>query len=183
MAAQGFHPSPVLVETCGSLFISTLISLKHAGAAFAARDALQEIARICLQSKDDELRKIPERWVTRLLEEIGSADKVRDSTLRRSTGYALGFLALMRATLASRSIVSAQCDRILRQLIRCSLPAETALKDALGVRTMSTARERLDLADIFVFCQAADEYSAIPDLEYEVRVGLVKIWEVLLLAS
>ena len=169
MATPGFNPSPELVETCGSLFISTLISLKHAGAAFAARDALQEIARMCLLSKDGELQKIPERWINRLLDEIGSADKVRDSTLRRSTGYALGFVALMRAALASRSIFATLCDRILRQLIRCSLPAETELKNALGARKNSTSSERLDLADIFVFWQEADDYKALPDLAYEVR--------------
>lgn len=170
MATQGFHPSPILVETCGSLFISTLIALKHAGAAFAARDALQEIARMCLQSKDDELRKIPERWVTRLLEEIGSADKVRDSTLRRSTGYALGFVALMRAVLGSRSIVSGLGDRIFSWLIRCSLPAETVLKNALCAGMNSTSTEPVSLADIFVFCQDSGEPNAIPDIEYEVRL-------------
>ena len=170
MAKQGFHPSPVLVETCGSLFISTLISLKHAGAAFAARDSLQEIARMCLQSNEDELRKSPERWVNRLLDEISSADKVRDSTLRRSTGYALGFVALMRAALGRRSTFTGLCDRMLRQLIRYSLPAETALQNALGAKMISTSIQRLDLADVFVFCRDHKEHNAIPDLEYEVIV-------------
>lgn len=108
--------------------ISTLTTLKHAGAAFAARDSLQAVVASCLSSKDDKIRCLPERWAARLIEEISISEKVRDSTLRRSTGYALGFLAIMRSEIASKKGPNLICSRVLERLLTFSLPPEEIVK-------------------------------------------------------
>lgn len=76
-----------IVSTAGDLLISTIISLKHHGAAFAAHKSLQKICRKCSSGEMEDLRLLPSKWSQRLLNEISSPDNVRDSTLRRSTGY------------------------------------------------------------------------------------------------
>jgi hypothetical protein len=86
------YRAPVeLVDTTGMLLISTLTSLKHTGAVFAAHRAIQQIATRCLGGDGDStLQKLPEQWANRLLDEVSEVDIVRHATLRRSTGYALG---------------------------------------------------------------------------------------------
>eukprot|EP00934_Nitzschia_sp_Nitz4_P006972 Nitzschia sp. Nitz4//scaffold176_size46146//10399//16466//NITZ4_007189-RA/size46146-snap-gene-0.3-mRNA-1//-1//CDS//3329539006//6962//frame0 len=118
--------SSVLIDRCGTLLVSTLIALKHTGAAFAAREALQQIATVCFNSSDSEQRNLPVQWTTRLLEELSRPDKVRDSTLRRSMGYGLGFMALMRSEVTTRS--SRMCHRILRELVVLSLPPASQME-------------------------------------------------------
>ena len=77
VASKGFEAPFGLVEKVGMLLISTLTSLKHAGAAFSARDSLQEIATTCLSSKNSKngLCLLPDLWVSRLLDEISSNPK------------------------------------------------------------------------------------------------------------
>jgi hypothetical protein len=86
------YRAPVeLVDTTGMLLISTLTSLKHTGAVFAAHRAIQKIATRCLgDDGDSTLQQLPAQWTKRLLDEVSEVDRVRHSTLRRSTGYALG---------------------------------------------------------------------------------------------
>ncbi len=168
MAAKGFQPSPPLVQKCGALLISTLTSLKHAGAAFAARDSLEGITQMCLRSEDELLRKIPQGWVDRLLGEMCSAEKVRDSTLRRSTGYALGVLALMRSELMTRTARSSLCDHILRCLVAYSLPAERDLQVAMSTLNYVPDEEN-GFSGVFSFCNGSDGGVVLPDSEYEVR--------------
>ena len=109
------------------LLISTLVSLKHAGAAFAAHRALQQISLVCFQSRDPILVKLPSSWTNRLLEEISETERVRDSTLRRSTGYALGFLAIMRSEVSSKADSRSLCAFILSKILRLSLPPKEEL--------------------------------------------------------
>jgi len=143
------------------------VSLKHAGAAFAARDSLQEITLACLRSRNAELQRIPQQWANRLLEEVCLSEKVRDSTLRRSTGYALGFLALMRSELASKPANSGLCERLLKNLVVYSLPPENEFKrrlSALGVLQGDSDR----LSTIFHACANSDERFLLHDSIYEV---------------
>jgi hypothetical protein len=131
VTADGFEAPYALVERVGMLLISTLTSVKHAGAAFASRDSLQEISTACMSAEDSKrAKKLPELWVDRLLDEISLIEKVRDSTLRRSTGYALGFLAIMRSEMASKSGPSTLCPRVLEAIIMLSLPPEEKVKNA-----------------------------------------------------
>ena len=168
IAVQGFDAPSSLIQKCGTLLISTLISLKHAGAAFSARDSIQEIAHTCLISQEVELHSIPEKWVDRMLDEMCSYDKVRDSTLRRSTGYALGFLALMRSELATRSSNSTLCHRVLTRIVAFSLPAEKQLKSALSTLNV-LHEEQEDVSSIFYSSiDDSNESLLLPESRYEV---------------
>ena len=123
-----FHPPFPLIQHVGTLLISTLTSLKHAGAAFAAHEAFQKIALACLTVPSSEaISRLPTVWMERLLEEISSSERVRDSTLRRSTGYALGFLSIMRSEKESHSGSNLLCNRILGAILKLSLPASDRL--------------------------------------------------------
>lgn len=121
-----------LLDRAGSLLISTLVSLKHAGAAFAAHRALQQISEFCFKSKDQLVGNLPASWAKRLLEEISSGERVRDSTLRRSTGYALGFLAIMRSEVSSKAEPRTLCPYILKRILRLSLPSNDSIRDYLN---------------------------------------------------
>ena len=109
------------------MLLQTLSSLKHQGAAFAAHKALEQICDVCVRSTN--LSALPSKWGNDLLSEISMEEKVRDSTLRRSTGIALGFLSVMRseppASIAPRTI----CPTSLSNLIRLSLPSKSILFD------------------------------------------------------
>jgi hypothetical protein len=139
----------------GQLLLSTLTTLKHAGAAFAARDALQLIASSCMSPKKPmELRGLPQEWSRRLLEEISLKERVRNSTLRRSTGYALGFMAIMRAeVLTSKANSALMSKSILLKLLTFSLPPSERIEQTFS---------RLKLATI--------EHSSISNAQYEVRL-------------
>ena len=77
-----------IISTAGDLLISTLTTLKHQGAAFAAHKSLQKICARCYTEGDENgIRLLPSKWSHRLIFEISSPELVRDSTLRRSTGY------------------------------------------------------------------------------------------------
>lgn len=82
---------PPTIDTSGKLLISTITSIKHTGAAFSAHRALQSLAERCLACTGDaEISSFPSRWTRNLLDEVSCRDLVRHSTLRRSTGLALG---------------------------------------------------------------------------------------------
>ena len=140
-----------LVSKVGTLLITTLTSLKHAGAAFAARDSLQTIATFCLsrQSKDDlKLQELPEIWAKRLLSEMSTNEKVRDSTLRRSTGYALGLVALIRSEISSKITLLSICPLVLHSLLIYAQPPEQELAETF-VKLGLSSRGSFDAADFF----------------------------------
>jgi hypothetical protein len=168
MTADGFEAPYTLVEKVGVLLISTISSLKHAGAAFVARDSLQEVAKVCMSSSNKDVSALPELWARRLLEEISSYEKVRESTLRRSTGYALGFLAIMRSEISSKPGSSTIIPRVLENILAFSLPPEEEVKLAF---------ERLQLSDEVAAKPSEFFYSPsstgsrrffVPNGEYEV---------------
>jgi hypothetical protein len=123
------------VNLAGTLLISTLTSLKHTGAAYAAHASLQRIVKSSLDT--GHLSEFPLNWVDRLFREITSMDKVKDSTLRRSTGYALGFLSIMRSEIALRSVPRLLCGRITQQVLSLTLPPITRLKEFLSTIGLS----------------------------------------------
>jgi hypothetical protein len=175
IAAKDFDAPSDLVQKCGTLLISTLTSLKHTGAAFSARDSLQEIALSCLRSPKVELQSIPEKWLDRLLEEMCSYEKVRDSTLRRSTGYALGFLSLMRSELTMRSFNSTVCFRVLTRLVAYSLPAENQLKSILsGLNLLNEGQSDISSV-LYASSNGSDDNLLLPDSQYEVRFDQSKM--------
>lgn len=122
-----------IIENAGKLLITTMTALKHQGAAFAAQKSLQQISNHCNSKLSASiLRAFPSEWSDRLLSEISSLEKVRDSTLRRSTGYGLGFLALMRPELSVKGSPRILCPRILSSLVLVSLPPKFRIEEHMS---------------------------------------------------
>ena len=135
LTVSGSNSSEEVFNLAGTLLITTLTSLKHTGAAYAAHGALQRIAQFCLEKT--YIKHLPVEWVERLFREITSSDKIRDSTLRRSTGYALGFLSIMRSEISIRTATHALCKSVSRQILMLTLPRSTSLKKFLSTVGLS----------------------------------------------
>ena len=131
LTAKENIPGDLHVNQAGVLLISTLTSLKHTGAAYAAHTALQQIAQLSMQHK--QLHHLPAVWVDRLLGEITKTDKVRDSTLRRSTGWVLGFLSIMRSEVICRKLPRPLCRRVVQNILHLAMPSDEWLSGFLEV--------------------------------------------------
>eukprot|EP00536_Pseudo-nitzschia_multiseries_P014348 jgi/Psemu1/246033/estExt_Genewise1.C_6880008 len=169
ITTEGYLARQVLISKVGQLLLSTLTTLKHAGAAFAARDALQQIATSCLKPNSPlEISSLPDAWSRRLIDEISLNEKVRNSTLRRSTGYALGFLAIMRADVGNKSDSSAMSTPLLQKLLMLSLPSEQRVEESLAKLKM--AGNLADRNKMFVYASAQNvEHRFVLDNQYEAR--------------
>lgn len=165
---EGYIARHLLVSKVGQLLLSTLTTLKHAGAAFAARDALQQIAKNCLNpTNPSDIRSLPEAWSLRLIDEISLNEKVRNSTLRRSTGYALGFLAIMRADVSNKSASSVISIPLLQKLLMLSLPPEQRIEESLA--KLKTFGNQADRSNIFVYASNSNmNQPYVLDSQYEV---------------
>lgn len=163
------------VGRAGQILITTMTALKHQGAAYAAQRALQQIATYCMSKVSaTELRRFPKRWSERLAIEISSAEKVRDSTLRRSTGYALGFLALMRSELSLKVFPRTLCPNILARLVMLALPPKSSVEEhAASLGLAGVARNatlqfsdclRSHLSGALSFCSTSDPTSRVHSL-------------------
>jgi len=159
-----FSSSPPLpasvISRIGYLLVSSIISLKHQGGIFAAHRALQKISIACQTefAHESTLSGLPLAWSNELLEQISSPDFVRDSILRRSSGYALGLLATMRSE-TSNGIPSTICPMVLSKLLRLSLPPASIVEAKL---------KRLGLSSFqFTFSREFPELSFVDDEEYQ----------------
>lgn len=161
-------PSEDVIARAGTLLIRTLTSLKHQGAAYGAHKALQEIAAFCIGTNNDVLRELPSQWAQRLLHEISSSENVRDSTLRRSTGFALGFMAVMRSEPPQSVAPRAICPHILSSIVRLSLPAEEAMSRNLNKWNLEDVCSTGNLFAYGAF-RSTSVQLYVPDEEYEVR--------------
>ena len=98
--------------------------------------------------------------------EMCSNTTVRDSTLRRSTGYALGFQAVMRSDFAIKGNGSELCSKIMTSLITYSLPTETELKKIFV--SLDCLRDSQQLSSLFS-CGNASDQIFLPDTAYDAR--------------
>ena len=152
-----------VLSSAGDLLIITLTSLKHQGAAFAAHKALQQTCTVCYRyTSSNEIMQLPSMWAEKILHEISSTEIVRDSTLRRSTGYGLGFLSILRSEQISPKFLF---PLVLAKLIRLALPAVTVMEKQLSVFGLSGG-------EMFVFPRKiSSSFPAlfVSDEMYEVR--------------
>ena len=152
--------SSSVISSVGYLLVSSIISLKHQGGIFAAHRALQTIAVACQTeySHEPALSGLPLAWSNELLMQISSPDFVRDSILRRSSGYALGLLATMRSE-TSNGIPSSICPMVLSKLLRLSLPPASIVEAKL---------KRLGLSGFqFTFSRELQNSSFVDDEKYQ----------------
>ena len=161
------------IADAGNMLLDTLTTLKHQGAAFAAASALERVSSRCFEKISSQL---PMLWMNRLVSEITQKSTVHQSTLRRSSGYAFAFLAIMKAerkTTKSASRLPLSSETI-RTLIEWSSPSASQMQAHL---------ERLKLTD------KADDFSsymgAVSDIKYDwkCRVHSMNILRLLLLDS
>ena len=142
-----------IMSTSGDLLIKTLTSLKHQGAAFAAHKSLQKLCNVCRLygdgASENTIRSFPSTWSRRLLHEISSLEIVRDSTLRRSTGYGLGFLSTLRS---EQEVASAHdlFPFVLSNIIKLSLPPYSFIARQMHEWNFSSA---LDMFHFAARCQ------------------------------
>jgi len=150
------NDSVSVVQTTGDLLISTLISLKHAGGSFAAHRALSSICTMCQQKEG--LSFLPKLWADQLYQHISEPELVKDSILRRSTGYALGFLAVMRSDL-QRGASNILCPWVISRLVFASFPPRSIFERKL---------EKLGLSNVtFMFNVDYPSLIFIKDNEYQ----------------
>lgn len=149
-----------LISSAGDLLITTLTSLKHQGAAFAAHKALQQLCILCYSTSSFNIMQLPSIWAEKFLFEMSSAEIVRDSTLRRSTGYGLGFLSVLRSEQVSPKFLF---PKVLSCIIRLSLPSASVMRRQIDACGLSSD-------DMFIFHK---KYPSITELfvadeDYEV---------------
>lgn len=85
--------------------------------------------KFCFATEAFEM--LPHVWAERLISDITGTGNVRDSTLRRSTGYALAFLSIMRSEPPSCVSPRTLCPDVLSTLVRLSLPSGEDLKECM----------------------------------------------------
>ncbi|GMH93953.1 hypothetical protein TrVE_jg7571 [Triparma verrucosa] len=110
-------------EEGGKTLIETITTLKHQGAASAAMTALQELCEGCY--RDQKLRHLPSKWLDQLIEIISNPE-TGESTLRRSSGFGFGFLAILKAEASKNE--SALCERAMECLVRMCLPPASEIR-------------------------------------------------------
>lgn len=114
-----------IIANAGILLLKTLTSMKHQGTSFTAHESLQQICDACFCSQREELSELPLQFMKDFLfREITRMEEiVHDSTLRRSTGYALGFLCIMRSLSSSKKKEKQNIiTSTLAKLVKLSLP-------------------------------------------------------------
>jgi hypothetical protein len=100
-----------------------------------------------------------------LLSEISGA--VKNSTLRRSTGYALGFLSILRTEPKPRCCIN---PFIIASLVRMALPPQAAIHRAssdLGISIDFSYLQVAEMRDLSPF---------ISDSTYEVSLSFQYAW-------
>jgi len=158
---EEFDPPLRMVDGVGSLLICTLTTLKHQGAAFAAHRALQEIIEFCFTATlNESFATLPILWAKRLISDISGAGNVRDSTLRRSTGYALAFLSVMRSEPPSGVMPRTISPDILATLVRLSLPPVEDLMKYMKQMSLNSDLDEVFHSSSMVSCsQFASTYN------------------------
>ena len=163
---KGYNAEASLYNEAGMLLVSTLTSLKHTGAAFAAHRAIQNIAQSCFDvSSETSIQQLPTQWASRLLREVSETDKIRDSTLRRSLGYSLGFLSLMRSEISCRPSPRPLCRWLLTDLVKMSLPSR---RDVESLFSKIGIDENL-MERLFTLSSKRNNDRILADGSYEVR--------------
>ncbi|GMH72843.1 hypothetical protein TL16_g06019 [Triparma laevis f. inornata] len=100
----------------GKILIDTITTLKHQGAASAAMGALEGL---CVGAMEGGGKGLVGGWLEELIRVIGDPE-TGESTLRRSSGFGFGFLAILKAE--ARFNERELCGRAMESLVRMCLP-------------------------------------------------------------
>jgi hypothetical protein len=169
--------SSLILAEAGTLLINTMTSLKHQGAAFASHKTLQTLCGIVFNKEGSQT--LPSIWAQRLLDEISFVENVRDSTLRRSTGYGLGFLSILRSEGSDNKIL---VPYVLANLLKLSLPSESCVNELMKSLKL-TAED-----DMFVFTPILRRhhigiFAADTNYQWRTRVHALNVIRLIILDS
>lgn len=120
--------------------------------------------------------KLPITWANSLVNDISGEDNVRDSTLRRSTGYALGFLSVMRSEPPSGVTPRTLCPHLLGTLVWLSLPPKHSLDkymEQMGLNSDSEAAFYFRSINGSPHSQALLQVKSSDQVRIETRVSCV----------
>ncbi len=98
-AVQGGLVSTAQAQSTGDSMLSALLTLKHMGGVLHASHGFSRLCRVLLSSTAPGARGIVSAWLHSLLHRV--AAKHQQFILRRSAGFAMAFLAIVRAEAAA----------------------------------------------------------------------------------
>ncbi|CAN0161291.1 unnamed protein product [Ectocarpus sp. 6 AP-2014] len=116
------------VTAIGETLLETLLSLKHMGCVASAQAALQTVCEAMLHGgrRNAPLARLPSLWLDQLLGQV--AGEKQEFVLRRSTGLAFTFMAILRAE-PSRSVEPVLLPRCMGHLLAMAKAHEAQSKD------------------------------------------------------
>ncbi|CAM9242712.1 unnamed protein product [Ectocarpus sp. 4 AP-2014] len=115
------------VTAIGETLLKTLLSLKHMGCVASAQAALQTVCEAMLHGgrRNAPLARLPSLWLDQLLGQL--AGEKQEFVLRRSTGLAFTFMAILRAE--PRSVEPVLLPRCMGHLLAMAKAHEAQSKD------------------------------------------------------
>ncbi|CAM9203468.1 unnamed protein product, partial [Ectocarpus sp. 8 AP-2014] len=116
------------VTAIGETLLETLLSLKHMGCVASAQATLQTVCEAMLHGgrRNAPLARLPSLWLDQLLGQL--AGEKQEFVLRRSTGLAFTFMAILRAE-PSRSVEPVLLPRCMGHLLAMAKAHEPQSKD------------------------------------------------------
>ncbi|CAM9200948.1 unnamed protein product [Ectocarpus sp. 13 AM-2016] len=124
------------VTAIGETLLETLLSLKHMGCVASAQAALQTVCETVLHGgrRNAPLTRLPSLWLDQLLGQL--AGEKQEFVLRRSTGLAFTFMAILRAE--PRSVEPVLLPRSMGHLLAMAKAHEDQSKDNESKNTDNT---------------------------------------------
>ncbi|CAB1101686.1 unnamed protein product [Ectocarpus sp. CCAP 1310/34] len=115
------------VTAIGETLLETLLSLKHMGCVASAQAALQTVCEAMLHGgrRNAPLARLPSLWLDQLLGQL--AGEKQEFVLRRSTGLAFTFMAILRAE--PRSVEPILLPRCMGHLLAMAKAYKDQSKD------------------------------------------------------
>lgn len=137
------------IAEIGFIILDALGRLKHMGAISETQIALQRIVSCLLQSKNHQLRDLPNIWLALVLAKIGVHMEINDSfqmigeyksqrqlfILRRSAGFAYSFLSILRGEVSSNTSGTYQKTSMLSFCLKALL---STVKEGIDEEDKST---------------------------------------------
>jgi hypothetical protein len=118
------------IEATGRLLLRSLLTLKHVGSIFACSEALQSICTKLHQTKGD-VNQFPSMWLNTLLTRLTGASAAQ-FILRRSAGFSLAFVAILRSEPRNSAPVLLRLSMVVLLLLAGN-SADDLQNDVIGI--------------------------------------------------
>ena len=124
------------IEATGKLLLRSLLTLKHVGSIFACSEALQSICTKLHLSIGD-INQCPSRWLHVLLTRLTGASAAQ-FILRRSAGFSLAFVAILRSEPRNSAPVLLRLAMVVLLLLAGN-SSDDLTKDVVGIDLFDTS--------------------------------------------